>query len=66
MSRKVNDVETKVARLEEQVITLFKSNESVLQKLDKMEVKFDKELRVAMLERAFWLALVAVVSNLPL
>ena len=66
MSKKVNDVETKVARLEEQVITLFKSNESVLQKLDKMEVKFDKELRVAMLERAFWLALVAVVSNLPL
>ena len=62
----MNDVDTKVARLEEQVITLFKSNESVLQKLDKMEVKFDKELRVAMLERAFWLALVAVVSNLPI
>lgn len=60
----MDDVETRVTRLEEQVITLFKNFESVDSKLDKMENKFDKELRVAMMERLVWLGVIALVSYL--
>lgn len=60
----MDEVETRVTRLEEQVITLFKNFESVDSKLDKMESKFDKELRVAMMERLVWLGVIALVSYL--
>ena len=61
---RMDEVETRVTRLEEQVITLFKNFESVDSKLDKMESKFDKELRVAMMERLVWLGVIALVSYL--
>jgi len=58
----VDHIEERVTRLEEQVITLFKNFESVDFKLDKIDQKMDKELRVAMLERLMWLGVVAVIS----
>lgn len=60
----MDDVETRVTRLEEQVITLFKNFESVDRKLDNIEAKFDKELRVAMMERLVWLGVIALISYL--
>ncbi len=58
----MDHIEERVTRLEEQVITLFKNFESVDFKLDKIDQKMDKELRVAMLERLMWLGVVAVIS----
>jgi len=64
-SRKImKEVETRVTRLEEQVITLFKNFESVDRKLDHIEAKFEKELRVAMMERLVWLGVIALISYL--
>ena len=63
-SKYMDNVETRVTRLEEQVITLFKNFESVDRKLDNIEAKFDKELRVAMMERLVWLGVIALISYL--